>query len=248
MQPTTTSAQGKINGILKPWRAFTRPGVKRFFSSAIVAASLLFVEDVNANKIEVDFAATIDDSPFSTSGYTVGSSLDGVFIYDVDAVPSDAGVSYARYPTQELVFFLENFGGAIYAVPARLDLVHENPSITPNAVDYLDVFGFNLLGPTVEDFRPDFAELKLTDTDNNVYANTPLFPIGTPDPAAFEKKELRYVLRNNFSSPQTSATIHARIDRVTVTAIQVPEGGSTFWMLGGSVGLLGLARRHFARP
>ena len=213
---------------------------KTFVLPVLLAASLVVVAQLQANVVTVSFTATIENSPFLTAGYTIGSVINGSYVYDSAAMPADKGLNYTDYGMQGMNLL---FGATVYqSLFGSLNLVHYLPSSTPNATDEYDLFGFSLTGPAVEGFSPAFSELKMIDTDNSVYAAIkPPYPLDLPDPALFEIMSLRIGFLQGPASPPAYQEINARIDTISTDQIApVPDGGS-FWLFGGTICLLALA-------
>lgn len=160
----------------------------------------------------VEFKATITNSPFATPGYTVGDVVTGWYAYDPAATAFEIGFNYAMYhmPGMHL-----SFGEVSYEAMSggRLNVVHFLPVYHPNPVDEYDLLGFTLTGPDLEGFSPAYSEIKLTDTDNSVYANLPPpIPIDLPDPQLFELQNLTIVFLD--LPPKVAREIHAQIDSI----------------------------------
>lgn len=209
--------------------------------SALTTAFLIAAMQIHANLITVSFTATIENSPFSTPGYTVGSVITGLYVYDPAAGPVDNGFNFTDYTMQGMHLL---FGATAYqAGSGRLSLFHALPIlVSPPPTDSYDLLGFSLVGPSVEGFLPGWSELNMIDSANSAYAalTTP-YPISLPDPALFDIKRLEIVFL------QAPAGIDARIDTITMGQITtVPDGGA-FWLFGGICCLMALARHGLGR-
>ena len=175
--------------------------------------------ELRADLVTVHFTATVDESPFGTPGYTIGSVITGWYTYETPSVPFDSGYNYAMYDMPGMHLLL---GSMAYEASSggRLDLVHLLPDlISPDPVDIYDLFGYSLTGPDVEGFSPAFSELKLTDTDNSVYANVSPIPIDLPDPGVFEIQQLTVCFLQG-SPPTSSRYIYAKVDSL----VRSPDG------------------------
>jgi hypothetical protein len=207
----------------------------------LLIISLATVAQIRAQiMVTVGFTATIEQSPFAAPGYTIGSVINGWYSFDPAEVPIDSGANYTSYNMPALHLTL---GAASYASgSSRLDLVHLLPEHISNAVDNYDLFGFSLTGPALGSFSPAFAELKMTDTDNSVYAITPPLPITLPDPSLFEIKTLKIGFLQG--PPLVSQEINARIDSIGVvgTSTPVADSGSSLSLLGGTLSFWVLMR------
>ncbi len=193
--------------------------VRALVAYVFVVVSLAYVTSLRAEQV-VEFKGTITNSPFATPGYVVGDVVTGWYAYDPAETPFESGSNYAMYQMPGMHLSL---GASTYETLSggRLNVVHFLPEITPNAVDLYDLLGFTLSGPDIEGFSPAFSEIKLTDTDNSVYANLQPVPIDLPDPTSFEIQVLTIGFLS--SPPNASREIVAQIDSIK----KVQEGGDS---------------------
>ena len=182
----------------------------------LLAALVYIAGHLTADAAQVNFTATIDQSPFATPGYTVGTQVTGWFEYDNSALPYQSGINYTDYYISASHLSL---GAAEYqAGLTELSIAHSVGLGTLSSLfDLYEVWGYQLAGPNVEGFQPAASELLLADADYSIYAgrSTP-YPVDLPDPGQFETKTLRLMF---FNQPNQPVYIDCTVTSIAV----VPE-------------------------
>lgn len=200
--------------------------------SAFVCISGLFT----ATGAQVHFSALVDQSPFTSPGYTVGSVVTGWFDYSTGSPPIEVGSNYTEYNVSGMHLLL---GVAEYnAGLTRVDISHAiGVNEIPPPADLYEVSGYSLAGPVVEGFGAAASALLLVDTTASVYAAHPApYPVDIPDPDLFDNRTL---IIQFIHSP---GDIECRIQSITL----IPEP-HTFLLLGCGLSGLALECRKRAR-
>jgi hypothetical protein len=188
-----------------------------------------------ATGAQVLFSAVVDQSPFTSPGYTVGSVVTGWFDYSTGTPPIEVGLNYTHYSISELHLLL---GAAEYnAGLTRVDIGHGiGINEIPPPADLYEVAGYSLAGPAVEGFGVGACTLLLVDTTASAYAANPTpYPVDLPDPDLFDRKTLS--IQFYHSPGDFECTIQS------ITVIPEPKG---FLLLGCGLSGLALACRKRA--
>lgn len=188
-----------------------------------------------ATGAQVLFSALVDQSPFTSPGYTVGSVVTGWFDYSTGTPPIEVGINHTEYNVSGMHLLL---GGAEYnAGLTRVDIGHGiGIDEIPPPADLYEVAGYSLAGPVVEGFGAAASALFLVDTTASVYAAHPApYPVDLPDPDLFDSRTL--IIQFIHSPGDIECTIQS------ITVIPEPDG---FLLLGCGLSGLALAYRKRA--
>jgi hypothetical protein len=222
-------------------RSSQRPRISVFSSAKCsgwglaLCAFVAIAGQFTAAATQVSFSATVYGSPFTTPGYTVGSTVTGTFDYTPGTAPFATGANYTDYYIASMQVY---FGAAQYnSTFVELEASHNITFDQFSNVDAFTVWGYSLTGPNVEGYQPASSGLWLLDTDHSIYAPiSPPYPLDLPNQALFENKTLRVTFYNG-----QAAQVYCTVDSITV----VPEpNGSHILMVCALLGLAAHRKRR----